>query len=87
MQTLHWERNSAVCSRCGGSLQRIENTWGKRCQSCAYEHFPHISLCHSAGEAWRSISPGAEKRLARGTLQPHCRFPRFRRIPGGMRPS
>ncbi|ACM20287.1 NADH pyrophosphatase [Geotalea daltonii FRC-32] len=45
LQTLHWERNSAVCSRCGGSLQRIENTWGKRCQSCAYEHFPHISPC------------------------------------------
>jgi NAD+ diphosphatase len=45
LQTLHWERNSAVCSRCGGNLQRIEGTWGKRCLSCAYEHFPHISPC------------------------------------------
>ncbi|WP_243373184.1 NAD(+) diphosphatase [Geotalea sp. SG265] len=45
LQTLHWERNSAVCSRCGGSLQRIAHTWGKRCLSCSYEHFPHISPC------------------------------------------
>ena len=45
LQILHWQRNSAVCSRCGGTMQGIDHTWGKCCQSCAYEHFPHISPC------------------------------------------
>jgi NAD+ diphosphatase len=44
-QILSWERRSAVCSRCGGSNERIPGTWGKRCADCCAEHFPHIHPC------------------------------------------
>jgi NAD+ diphosphatase len=44
-QILGWERKSVVCSRCGGESERIPGTWGKRCQACGYEHFPHIHPC------------------------------------------
>lgn len=45
LQVFHWERNSTLCSRCGGSVEPIPGTWGKRCTSCRYEHFPHIHPC------------------------------------------
>jgi NAD+ diphosphatase len=44
-QILHWERHCAVCSRCGGGLERIAGTWGKRCSGCGHEHYPHIHPC------------------------------------------
>jgi NAD+ diphosphatase len=44
-QILHWERRSRFCSHCGESLIRIPASWGKRCPSCAEEHFPHIHPC------------------------------------------
>ena len=44
-QILHWERRSRFCSHCGGALVRIPGGWGKRCQSCGDEHFPHIHPC------------------------------------------
>ena len=44
-QIVNWERHSAVCSRCGGGLERIPRTWGKRCRSCRHEHYPHIHPC------------------------------------------
>lgn len=44
-QILHWEGMSAVCSRCGGELERIAGTWGKKCRSCCHEHFPSIHPC------------------------------------------
>ena len=44
-QVLQWDMLAAVCARCGGGLERIDGTWGKRCRSCRYEHFPHIHPC------------------------------------------
>ena len=44
-QILHWEGRSRFCSHCGGALVRIPGGWGKRCQSCGDEHFPHIHPC------------------------------------------
>lgn len=44
-QILHWERRSRFCSHCGGRLDRIPASWGKRCPSCGDEHFPHIHPC------------------------------------------
>lgn len=44
-QILHWERQSRFCSRCGGPVEHLPGTWGKRCPSCRVEHFPHIHPC------------------------------------------
>lgn len=44
-QILHWDRESAACSRCGGAMERIPLGWGKRCSSCRAEHYPHIHPC------------------------------------------
>ena len=44
-QILQWERQSAVCSRCGGGMERIPGSWGKRCLACRHEHYPHIHPC------------------------------------------
>ena len=44
-QILQWQRLCAVCSRCGGEVDPIPGTWGKRCRSCRHEHFPHIHPC------------------------------------------
>lgn len=44
-QILMWERKSSCCSLCGGGLERITGTWGKRCLQCGHEHFPHIHPC------------------------------------------
>jgi NAD+ diphosphatase len=44
-QVLQWERQSAVCSRCGGGMERIPGSWGKRCLVCRHEHYPHIHPC------------------------------------------
>jgi NAD+ diphosphatase len=42
MQALWWESTSGHCPRCGVATARIEGEWGKRCPSCAYEHYPHL---------------------------------------------
>jgi NAD+ diphosphatase len=44
-QILQWELQSAFCSRCGGGMERIAGSWGKRCLSCRHEHYPHIHPC------------------------------------------
>ncbi|HLO27009.1 MAG TPA: NAD(+) diphosphatase, partial [Geobacteraceae bacterium] len=44
-QIFHWEKQSAVCSRCGGEMTRIPGSWGKKCLSCRHEHYPHIHPC------------------------------------------
>lgn len=44
-QVLHWERQSRHCSRCGGALVRQPGSWGKRCDACRVDHFPHIHPC------------------------------------------
>lgn len=54
-QMLHWEKNSRICSRCGGSTERLSGESGKTCLACGYAHFPHIHPCvivliHRPGE-------------------------------------
>lgn len=44
-QILSWEKKSSICPRCGGDTDRIVGTWGKKCRSCGYEHFPAIHPC------------------------------------------
>ena len=44
-QILYWEKTSSHCSRCGGAIERIARTWGKRCLDCDHEHYPHIHPC------------------------------------------
>lgn len=44
-QILEWERKSRICSRCGGLMDEIGGSWGKRCRQCGAEHFPHIHPC------------------------------------------
>jgi NAD+ diphosphatase len=44
-QILEWERKSRICSRCGGVMEEIAGSWGKRCRECRCEHFPHIHPC------------------------------------------
>jgi NAD+ diphosphatase len=44
-QILHWEKQSRHCSRCGELTASINASWGKRCTSCNYEHYPHIHPC------------------------------------------
>jgi NAD+ diphosphatase len=44
-QILSWEKQSQFCSLCGGSMEPIAKTWGKRCKACKQEHFPHIHPC------------------------------------------
>jgi NAD+ diphosphatase len=43
-QILHWELQSRHCSRCGAEMERIPDSWGKRC-GCGAQHFPHIHPC------------------------------------------
>ncbi|MDD2853529.1 MAG: NAD(+) diphosphatase [Desulfuromonadaceae bacterium] len=44
-QIMHWERRSRHCSHCGSMMSRIPASWGKHCQSCGDDHFPHIHPC------------------------------------------
>jgi NAD+ diphosphatase len=44
-QILSWRRNSTHCSQCGSGMTTIKSTWGKRCNACGHEHFPHIHPC------------------------------------------
>jgi len=42
MQLLHWESTSQHCPPCGGPSHGMPGEWGKRCQQCRYEHYPHL---------------------------------------------
>jgi NAD+ diphosphatase len=44
-QILHWERQSRHCPRCGADTMRIPGSWGKKCDGCGSEHYPHIHPC------------------------------------------
>lgn len=44
-QLLHWQRLSSFCSCCGGAPVQLPDNWGKKCQHCGTEHFPHIHPC------------------------------------------
>jgi NAD+ diphosphatase len=44
-QILYWEKISSCCSKCGSGMSRLPGTWGKRCDGCGHEHFPHIHPC------------------------------------------
>ncbi len=41
----HWEDNSRYCGICNGTMKRLHNEWGKRCQNCNSHHFPRIHPC------------------------------------------
>jgi NAD+ diphosphatase len=45
LQLHHWGRLSSVCSLCGGAMDRISVSHGKRCRTCSHEHFPAIHPC------------------------------------------
>jgi NAD+ diphosphatase len=42
-QILSWQRDSGYCPRSGDAMEPIANTWGKRCPSCGYTHFPPVT--------------------------------------------
>jgi NAD+ diphosphatase len=44
-QILQWGRQSRFCSHCGGVMEPIAGSWGKRCIACRREHYPHIHPC------------------------------------------
>lgn len=44
-QILHWERQSRYCSACGAKTEPIHGGWGKKCNGCNAEHYPHIHPC------------------------------------------
>ena len=68
-QIMHWERQSAFCSRCGARTEPIPGTWGKRCSACSSEHYPHIHPC-----AIVLVRRGDEFLLARKPGWPEGRY-------------
>ncbi len=69
LQILNWERHCAVCSRCGGGVESIPGTWGKRCTGCGHEHYPHIHPCVIV-----LIRRGSEFLLVRKSSWPKGRY-------------
>ncbi|MFA5517404.1 MAG: NAD(+) diphosphatase [Desulfuromonadales bacterium] len=75
-QILHWEKTSAFCPRCGGGNGRLAGGWGKKCQVCGYDHFPHIHPCvivlvRRPGEVLltrKALWPGGRYSLVAGFL-------------------
>lgn len=74
-QILLWERKNSVCSLCGGGMERIPGTWGKKCLECGHEHFPHIHPCTIV-----LVSRGDELLLVRKPEWP----PSYYSIPSGF---
>ncbi len=74
-QILCWERKNRVCSLCGGCMERIPGTWGKKCRGCGHEHFPHIHPCTLV-----LVSKGDELLLIRKPEWP----PGYYSIPSGF---
>ncbi len=76
-QLLHWEKNSQVCSRCGGGMERLPGEAGKKCRGCGYAHFPHVHPCvivliHRPGEvllARKAEWPAGRYGLVAGFLE------------------
>lgn len=44
-QVLYWEGISRICGRCGGQVEWIPGSWGRRCNGCRHERFPAIHPC------------------------------------------
>ena len=44
-QLVWWESTSGFCPRCGQATTRIAGEWGKKCDGCGYEHYPHLHPC------------------------------------------
>ncbi len=44
-QIFHWLRGSRFCGLCGAETLGLPREWGRRCQGCGHEHFPHIHPC------------------------------------------
>ncbi len=42
---LHWQQVGRFCSRCGGQLAQLPDSWGKRCAACSTEQYPPIHPC------------------------------------------
>lgn len=42
---LHWQVVGRFCSRCGGPLAQLPDSWGKRCDACSTEQYPPIHPC------------------------------------------
>lgn len=68
-QIFTWQKKCSVCSLCGGAVEPIPGTWGKRCVSCGYDHFPHINPCVIV-----LVKRGREFILARKPSWPKGRF-------------
>ncbi len=69
LQILGWDRHCAICSRCGGELERIRGTWGKRGTRCGHEHYPHIHPCVIV-----LVRRGSEFLLVRKAAWPNGRY-------------
>ncbi len=68
-QILHWMRHSCNCSKCGSLTEHIPLSWGKRCTSCMFEHFPHIHPCSIV-----LVKRGSELLLTRKSEWPAGRY-------------
>ncbi|MCD6526565.1 MAG: NAD(+) diphosphatase [Desulfuromonas sp.] len=44
-QLLRWQKNSLFCSVCGGQMHWCGEGWGRQCDSCRRQHYPHIHPC------------------------------------------
>lgn len=44
-QLVRWQKSSQHCSACGGSMSYLTGEWGRECQSCQRQHYPHIHPC------------------------------------------
>lgn len=44
-QMVRWQKNSRKCSACGGETTFITGEWGRECQDCRRQHYPHIHPC------------------------------------------
>lgn len=39
---MQWREASVHCPACGASTSEIAGAWGRRCDSCRYEHYPRL---------------------------------------------
>ena len=44
-QMVRWQKNSQHCSACGAEMSFLAGEWGRECQGCARQHYPHIHPC------------------------------------------
>lgn len=43
LQLLHWHRDTRFCGRCGKVMLPRDGEWSKKCSSCGFVSFPHLS--------------------------------------------